>query len=40
MKKPLISVIVPIYNVEKYLYNSVESVRKQTYENIQNSIYY
>ena len=32
---PLISVIVPIYNVEKYLYNSVESVRKQTYENLE-----
>ncbi len=31
----MISVIVPIYNVEKYLYNSVESVRKQTYENLE-----
>lgn len=30
---PLISVIVPIYNVEKYLYEALDSLRKQTYSN-------
>lgn len=32
---PLISVIVPIYNVEKYIYKSIESVRNQTYQNLE-----
>lgn len=31
----LISVIVPIYNTEKYLVECVESIRKQTYSNIE-----
>lgn len=31
----LISVIVPIYNTEKYLIECVESLRKQTYSNIE-----
>lgn len=31
----LISVVVPIYNVEKYIYKSVESVRNQTYHNLE-----
>ena len=31
----LISVIVPIYNVGKYLVECVESIRKQTYSNIE-----
>lgn len=30
-----ISVIVPIYNVEKYLVNCVESIRNQTYDNLE-----
>ena len=30
-----ISVIFPIYNVEKYLKKSIESVRNQTYENLE-----
>lgn len=34
-KRPLISVIVPIYNVENYIYKSVESVRSQTYTNLE-----
>ena len=34
-EEPLISVIVPIYNVEKYIYKSVESVRNQTYHNLE-----
>ena len=37
---PLISVIVPVYNVEKYLSRCVESIRKQTYENIEKSQYF
>lgn len=31
----LISVIVPVYNTEKYLIECVESLRKQTYSNIE-----
>ncbi len=33
--KPLVSVIVPVYNVEKYLLESVGSLRKQTYPNLE-----
>lgn len=33
--KDLISIIVPIYNVEKYLNKCIESIVKQTYENIE-----
>ena len=35
MMDELISVIVPIYNTEKYLVECVESLRKQTYSNIE-----
>ena len=31
MNKPLISVIVPVYNVEKYIFECVESLVRQTY---------
>lgn len=31
----MISIIVPIYNTEKYLHKCVESIRNQTYENLQ-----
>ena len=31
---PLISVIVPIYKVEKYLPECIESIIEQTYKNI------
>lgn len=31
----LISVIIPVYNVEPYLYRCVNSVRNQTYENLE-----
>ena len=35
MKDDLISVIVPIYNVEKYLEKSVTSILNQTYDNLE-----
>ncbi len=33
--KPLISVVVPIYNVEQYLKRCVDSIRCQTYSNLE-----
>lgn len=35
MGQPLVSVVVPVYNVEKYLARCVESILKQTYENLE-----
>lgn len=35
MDNPLISIIVPIYNVEKYLPKCVESIAHQTYRNLE-----
>jgi glycosyltransferase involved in cell wall biosynthesis len=35
MKEPLISVIVPIFNVEPWLKRCVESIRSQTYSNLE-----
>ncbi len=35
MENPLISVIVPIYGIEKYLGICVESIIKQTYKNLE-----
>ena len=32
---PLVSVIIPVYNVEEYLVQCVDSVRNQTYKNIE-----
>lgn len=33
--KPLISVIIPVYNVEKYLHKALESVVNQTYKDLE-----
>lgn len=33
--QPLISVIVPVYNVEKYLANCIDSIMNQTYSNLE-----
>lgn len=35
MEEGKISVIVPIYKVENYLNRCVESIRKQTYRNLE-----
>ena len=35
MNKPLISVIIPIYKVEKYIKECVNSVLRQTYQNLE-----
>lgn len=35
MEKPLISIIIPVYKVEKYLEKCIKSVLDQTYKNIQ-----
>lgn len=35
MMEPLISVIVPVYKVEKYLNKCVESIIRQTYDNLE-----
>lgn len=35
MNKPLVSIIVPVYNVEKYLEKCIESIINQSYKNIE-----
>ena len=35
MNFPLISIIVPLFNVEKYVLQSIESILKQTYKNFE-----
>lgn len=34
-KRPLLSVIVPIYNSEKYLEECIDSILAQTYQNLE-----
>ena len=34
-KEPLITVIVPVYNVEKYINRCIESIINQTYKNLE-----
>ena len=34
-EKPLVSVIVPVYNTEKYLNKCIDSIRNQTYTNLE-----
>ena len=33
MKEKLVSVIVPVYNAEEFIVDTMETVRKQTYQN-------
>lgn len=35
MEKPLVSIVIPVYNAAPHLAACIESVRKQTYENIE-----
>ena len=35
MKESKISVIVPVYNIEKYIVKTVESIRNQTHKNLE-----
>lgn len=35
MKKPIISIIVPVYNVEQYIEKCIKSLVEQTYKNIE-----
>lgn len=35
MSEPLISVIVPVYNVEKYIHRCIDSITVQTYRNLE-----
>ena len=33
--KPLVSIIIPIYNVEKYIHQCIDSITSQTYRNLE-----
>ncbi len=35
MTNSLVSIVVPVYNVEKYISQCIESIQRQTYENLQ-----
>lgn len=34
-EKPLVSIVTPVYNGEKYLEDTIQSIIKQTYDNIE-----
>ncbi|MBB3703284.1 glycosyltransferase family 2 protein [Alloprevotella rava] len=34
-KSPLVSVLLPVYNAEEYLYEAMESILAQTYSNFE-----
>ena len=33
--KPLVSIIIPVYNMEEYLDNCIKSIIRQTYSNFE-----
>lgn len=35
MEKPLVTIVVPIYNVEPYIHRSLDSILNQTYKNLE-----
>ncbi len=35
LNEPLVSVIVPVYNVEPYLHRCIDSILTQTYQNLE-----
>lgn len=35
MTQPLVSIVVPVYNVENYFDRCITSVRKQSYSNLE-----
>lgn len=35
MKTPLLSVIIPVYNSEKSVLNTLESIKNQSYQHLQ-----
>lgn len=35
MESPLVSIIVPVFNMEQYISECIESIQKQTYQNLQ-----
>ncbi len=38
MKNPLVSVIIPAYNEEKYIQNALESIKKQSYDRLETVV--
>ena len=35
MNNPLVSIIIPVYNVEKYIEKCIDSIINQTYKNLE-----
>lgn len=35
IENPLVSIIIPVYNIEKYIERCVESILEQSYTNLQ-----